>query len=140
MIKWLALTTLLLLSSICAHAASAEMTFSGRYEFRTDQESLDMLGKQVCFFPSGSSARQVPRPVGDKRLPWFCFSDSEAAARMLGFRLTTPAQGCGVGGRATVTVSSYVLYTKEGDGNDMADIKAVIRKTGPESLPCSQKR
>jgi hypothetical protein len=132
------LTVLLVLSSLGANAIARENTFSGHYEYRTDEESLDIIGRQVCFFPSEPSARQVPRFAGDKRHPWFCFSNSEAAAKMLGFRLKAPAKGCGIRGDATVTVSDYVLYTKEGDGNDAATLRAVVQKSIPEPMPCSQ--
>jgi hypothetical protein len=138
MSKLPALTALLLLASLSVHAVAEEMTFSGRYEYRTDQESFDIIGEQVCFFPSGPSVRRVPRPAGDKRLPWFCFSSSKAAAKMLGFRLGTPVKGCGIRGSATVMVGDYVLYTKEGDGNDIATLRAVLRKAKPEPLPCSE--
>ena len=132
------LTALLLLASFGAHAASEESTFFGRYEYRTDELSLDIIGKQVCFYPSGPSASLVPRPAGDRRLPWFCFSNSDAAAKILGFRLTGPTKGCGIRGSATLTVSDYFLYTKEGDGNDIATLKTVRRKSRPELLPCSE--
>ncbi len=131
-------TASLLLAILGTHAAAGETAFSGRYEYRTDQMSLDIIGKQVCFFPSEPSARLVPRPPGDKRLPWFCFSNSPAAAKMLGFRLTAPVNACGISGSATLTVSNYVVYTKEGDGNDIATLKVVQRKTKPEPLPCAK--
>ncbi len=138
MSKWSIHAALLLLVSLSASPAIAETTFSGRFEYRTDPESLDVIGRQVCFFPSGRSAHRVPRPTGDKRLPWFCFSNSETAAKMLGFRLEASPKGCGIRGTATVTVSNYVLYTKEGDGNDIATLKSVVRNAGPEQLPCNQ--
>jgi len=138
MSKWSVHAALLLLASLGAHAAIAETTLSGRFEYRTDPESIDVIGRQVCFFPSEPSVRRVPRPAGDKRLPWFCFSNSKAAAKMLGFRLKAPPKSCGIRGNATVTVSNYVLYTKEGDGNDIATLKSVVRKARSEQLSCNQ--
>lgn len=138
MSKFSVLTASILLASTGVHAAVEEAILSGRYEFRADQPSLEIVGKQVCFFPSGPSARLVPRPAGDSRLPWFCFSNSPATAEMLGFSLTAPTKGCGLRGVATVTVSDYVRYTKEGDGNDVATLKVVQRKSTPEPLPCSE--
>ena len=131
-------TALFLLSGLVTHAAAEEMTFSGRYEYRTDQESLDIIGRQVCFYPSGPSARAVPRQAGDGRLPWFCFANSQAAAKMLGFSLSAQLKGCGVRGIATVTVSKYVRYAKEGDGNDLATLTVIERKSKPEPLPCTE--
>jgi hypothetical protein len=136
--SWLTLTAMLILASLGTQSLAAENTFSGRYEYRTDEESLDVIGRQVCFIPSEPSAQKVPRSAGDKRLRWFCFSNTEAAAQMLGFRLAAPAKGCGIRGEATVTVSDYVPYTKEGDGNDIATLRAVLKSSTPISLPCSQ--
>lgn len=130
----------MILGLSCAHVSATEtpLTFSGRYEYRTDQESLEILGKQVCFFPSQPTARAVPRPAGDKRLPWFCFSNFASATDALGFDLNTPAKGCGVRGTATVSVSSYVRYAGEGDGNDVALLNAVLKKSNPVSIQCSE--
>ena len=55
---------------LCAAALSAAekaISFEGRYEYRADSESLEMLGEQVCFFPSKLSSQNVPRPTGDCR-------------------------------------------------------------------------
>lgn len=132
-----AIATLFFLSGFSAHATAGELTFSGHYEYRADQESLDIIERQVCFYPSGASTRLVPRPAGDRRLPWFCFSNSQLAAKMLGFSLTEPTHNCGIRGTATVVVSDYVRYAKEGDGNDIAKLKTVKHKNKSEPLPCS---
>lgn len=134
--RWSVLSALLLFSSLGTNATATEITLSGRYEYRTDEESLDIVGRQVCFFPSASSAGKVPRPASDKRISWFCFSNSETAARMLGFSLKAPAKACGIRGQAMVTVSDYILYTKEGDGNDVATLRTVVQQSAPETLPC----
>lgn len=129
-------TTLLCISVLCG--AETKITFEGRYEYRTDTESLEMFGEQVCFFPSKPSSENVPRPIGDHRMPWFCFSNSNQAAHLFGFQLNTSSHECGFKGNATITVSSYKRYTGEGDDNDVAMLDAVLKKSKPESLPCSK--
>jgi hypothetical protein len=95
-----------------------------------------MLGEQVCFVPSKPSSENVPRPTGDRRLPWFCFTNSKQAAHLFGFALNASSNECGFKGNAKITVSSYKRYTGEGDDNDVATIDAVLEKSKPESLPC----
>jgi hypothetical protein len=121
-----------------ASAAGAPLTFEGRYEFRTDDESLDVLGNQVCFFPAERTSATVPRPAGDKRLPWFCFANSKSAAHMFGFKLAKHAKGCGVFGNALVSVSNYKRYAGEGDGNDIATLMTVSSTSPPKPLPCEK--
>lgn len=121
-------------NSACAMAAP--LTFEGRYEFRTDDGSLDVLGKQVCFYPSAPTAVLVPRPPGDRRLPWFCFANSRKAATMIGFNLLRKTSSCGVAGEARVTVAHYRRYAGAGDGNDVATLTTVLSKSVPKPLPC----
>ena len=119
-----------------ASAADVPLTFEGRFEFRTDQESLEIIGKQVCFYPAPPTSKSVPRPVGDKRPPWFCFSNSAVAASKLGFKMKTRHSSCGIKGTATLVVVDYNRYKGEGDGNDVAELKAVSSKSRPELLSC----
>lgn len=121
-----------------AYAADASIVFDGRYEYRTDEISLQMLGNQVCFFPTAPSSLSVPRPPGDDRSPWFCFENSERAGIMLGFALNKPSKKCGIRGKAKVRVIGYKRYAGEGDDNDVATLMAVLRKSEPEDLPCSE--
>lgn len=119
--------------------AAEIITFEGKYEYRTDAESLEMLGEQVCFFPSKPSSAHVPRPTGDHRPPWFCFANSKQAARLFGFELKAAyPKRCGFRGSARIAVSRYLRYTGEGDGNDVATLDAVLEKSGPEPLSCQE--
>lgn len=130
--------SMIILCAAVAHASATTITFAGRYEYRTDAESLEVLGEQVCFFPSKASSVNVPRPPGDSRLPWFCFTDSRQAAHLLGFALNVPSKECGFKGEAKVTVSNYKRYAGEGDGNDVAILVDVLEKLKPRSLPCGK--
>jgi hypothetical protein len=42
-------------------ACSKEISFSGSFEYRTDQQSLEMLGHKVCFYPTDQTAARAPR-------------------------------------------------------------------------------
>jgi hypothetical protein len=119
-------------------SAETKITFEGQYEYRTDAESLEMLGKQVCFFPSVPSSANVPRPIDDHRLPWFCFTNSKQAAYLLGFALGVRPKECGLWGNAKIVVSRYRRYTGEGDDNDVANLEAVLKKSKPELLSCAE--
>jgi len=129
-------TTLLCAAPLCV--AETKITFEGRYEYRTDVESLEMLGEQVCFFPSKPSSENVPRPTGDYRLPWFCFTNSKQAAHLFGFALNARSNECGFKGNAKIKISSYKRYSGEGDDNDVATLDAVLIKSKLVSLPCSE--
>jgi hypothetical protein len=133
---YIALSLLLCAAPLCA--AESKITFEGKYEYRTDVESQEMLGEQVCFFPTKPSSENVPRPTGDHRLPWFCFTNSKQAAHLFGFALNARSNECGLKGNAKISVSSYKRYSGEGDDNDVATLDAVLVKSKPESLPCSK--
>lgn len=130
----LAITSTTLLCS----AVETKITFEGRYEYRTDTESLEIIGRRVCFFPSKPSSENVPRPIGDRRTPWFCFTNSKHAADSFGLNLNVGARECGVRGDAKIVVSGYTRHTGEGDGNDVARLDTVLETSKPESLPCSK--
>jgi hypothetical protein len=137
-------TALPLLFSLLPCAAGAveahnqTLRLEGRYEYRTDEESLEVLGRQVCFVPSASSAKLLPRRPSDRRLAWFCFTDSEQAARAFGFPLAALAGACGVTGTASIDVSAFQVFHDEGDGNDVATLVHVHSKSVPARLPCPQ--
>lgn len=125
--------------SLCisvVYAAETKNIFEGRYEYRSDAESLEMRGKQVCFFPSKPSSKNISRPVGDNRMPWFCFTNSKQAAQVFGFELNDNSNKCGFKGNATIRISNYKRYAGEGDDNDVARLDGVLKSSKPVSLPC----
>jgi hypothetical protein len=123
-----------------AHLFAEEtiITFEGRYEFRTDAESLEIIGEQICFFPTKPSSKNVPRAKGVRRLPWFCFTNSSEAAHLLGVALNDRSNECGFKGSAKINVSSYKRYIGDGGGNDVAILDAVLFVSKPENLTCSR--
>lgn len=118
------------------YAVETKNIFEGQYEYRSDTESLEMRGEQVCFFPSKPSSKNISRPVGDNRIPWFCFTNSKQAAQLFGFELNDKSNKCGFNGNAMIRISNYKRYTGEGDDNDVAKLDSVLKSSKPVSLPC----
>lgn len=67
--------------------AESSLEFTGRYEYRTDSESLELLGDFVCFYPSPESSKHLLRSKSDKRLAWFCFKNEQQSKKLLGIPL-----------------------------------------------------
>lgn len=114
-------------ASSVAHGQALRL--SGSFEYRTDEV---ILGEQVCFYPDVESARLISREKTDARMAWFCFIDTLTAKRML--RIPKPLAGsCGYRGDAVVDVYGYRVTTVEGDDNDLALLKRVVKlhKSGP---------
>ena len=111
------------------------VVLSGTYERRLDTLSREVLGEHVCFFPNADSKGLVPREEGDRRAPWFCFSNRDRAAVL--FSLPTQG-GCGHKGTATVAVSHYVVDRTEGDVVDTVKLDRVLTASQPEPLSCPE--
>lgn len=114
--------------------ASAIITFDGRFEYRTDTENLENIGRFVCFVPSKESAKFIPRPSTDRRSPWFCLTDTAKAIQNL--KINVQNNSCGVSGNATIQVQDYVVYSGEGDGFDTATLNKVLKISESKELPC----
>jgi len=130
--------SLVLWAGYVESAFSQTLRLEGRFEFRTDEESKDVLGDQVCFFPDHLTARLVPREKSDRRLVWFCFANTADAKRMLNISSSLPSKNCGYAGNATVAVTGYKVYLGEGDGNDVAVLVNVTSLSKSESIKCAQ--
>ena len=115
--------------------ADTSLSLTGRYEYRADSDSLEMLGGLVCFYPNTESAKLLPRLPTDKRLSWFCFTNTKQSKRLLGIPLSTKTN-CGLAGRATVQVSEYQEYVGEGDGFDTAVLQSVKGNSNAKALSC----
>jgi hypothetical protein len=111
--------------------ALAQTTLSGHYEYRTDAESLEILGDLVCFYPNAQSAKLLPRPHTKLKSPWFCFNNSGAKA-LLGIQ----HRSCGAAGTATVIVSGYKAYLGEGGGFDTAALQSVKSHSNKKIIAC----
>ncbi len=122
------------LLSVVSLAANDPVEVSGRYEYRTDAESLNIVGDAVCFFPDSTSIKRVPRPSLTGRTLWFCFSSTSHAHAVLG--IPEAPSPCGYTGAGKVIVSNYKPYLGEGDGHDVADLVRVISSEPPKKIRC----
>lgn len=116
--------------------AEPSLTFTGRFEHRTDPESLEMLGGLICFYPSYETAQSLPRPHADTRLAWFCFTNKEVVERLMGIAEIEEKGDCGYVGHATVEIVSYIPYLGGGDGFDTAQIQSVRDLSSIKALAC----
>lgn len=125
---------LLLLCVASSHAA--ELTLEGMFERRTDAYSKRVLGEAVCFIPDAKHAGALPRPAGDERRAWFCFSNRAHAVKA--FAIARAGKGCGLRGSATITVSGYALSKGDGESVDTARLERVLAKGAPRPIPCNE--
>jgi hypothetical protein len=116
-------------------AAADPVALTGRYEYRTDAESLNIIGDAVCFFPDAASIASVPRPRLTNRTLWFCFSATDAARAALA--IPKAPSPCGYTGIGKVIVSNYQPYLGEGDGHDVAQLVRVVSSEPPSMIACA---
>jgi hypothetical protein len=110
----------------------------GKAERRTDEDSLSVLGEQICFIPDEESAATLP-PLqpGDERTRWFCFDNFRTAERKLGLSVAAESPECGLRAIATITVSDYyVLGDDDGGQTDLATLVDVSERSSPVPIPC----
>lgn len=116
---------------------STTKKLSGTYEML----SLDTFrGGTLCFVADKASAQYIPRTKDDQRMPWFCFTNQDAAKTKLKisneqalFQKNTQcaSENEVLSGSATIEVTNYTLDTGEGDGTDMATLDKVLTSTPP---------
>lgn len=129
--------TLALLAALAAFGAqAAELALEGTFERRTDAYSRQVLGDAVCFIPDPKFEKAIPRPAGDDRRAWFCFSNLSAA--MKGFALPAGRRACGMRGTAQIVVSDYVVSREGGESVDKARLERVLSKSAPKPIPCNE--
>ncbi|WP_225765075.1 hypothetical protein [Stenotrophomonas sp. Marseille-Q4652] len=116
-------------------AAASPLQLSG--EFRYQPSSLE--GEQICFYPDPAGQQSILRAIkmsADQygHDVWFCFNDTEEAAKLLGVSLKLAPTVCGFEGRASVSVSGYLPNLEEGDAVDLASLDAVGSVTGVKAI------
>lgn len=63
------------------------VTLTGTYSLTLDPEYLDYMGDAICFEPNKTSSALIPRPKGDERTAWFCFSNFEQAKKYFNYQI-----------------------------------------------------
>ena len=116
---------------LCAQAqAQPPIVLDGQYSARTDEMSLQFIGKR----PDKAQRGRLPRPAATHDA-WFCFSNDGEARRLLRVP-ARQADNCGWQARARIVIDSYQPYVEQGDGNDMARLASVIKVAQPNAIAC----
>ncbi|MDN2670433.1 hypothetical protein OX459_03390 [Janthinobacterium sp. SUN026] len=114
--------------------AQTPIVFDGLYSARTDEMSLEIIGKRVCFAPDKAQWGRLPRPAATHDA-WFCFSNDGEARRLLRVP-ARQADNCGWQARARIVIDTYQPYVEQGDGNDMARLASVVKVAQPNAIAC----
>jgi hypothetical protein len=117
------------------HFYKGAVVLTGEVERRTDKESLEQEGDTLCFKVSGESGIHIPRD-GDQRAAWFCFSERDAAIRLLKLPATPAKATCGYRVPVTVVVGNYVVNRQESEVFDTASLLQVRHRGPLRPIPC----
>ncbi len=129
------MTRILAAALLALPAAAAALTLEGTYERRTDAYSKRVLGDAVCFVPDEKFEKALPRPAGDERRAWFCFSNRAEALKALA--IPAAGKGCGMRGAATIAVSGYVVGSGD-EAVDRARLDRVVSRKPAKPIPCNE--
>ena len=130
------IVALLTAAAVSPAFASDGLAVSGKFVYLPDL----MWGDQICFSPDARGQQTVidaykTSDRQDWNVVWFCFDDTQAAAKLLGVSLKLASGACGFEGQASVTIANYRLYLEENDlGNDVARLVSVQRKSEAKML------
>ena len=114
-------------------SANQGLILNGKYEYRTDTESLEYLGDLVCYFPNEETAKLVKRTKKSKRMVWFCFVPNDEAK----IELNVPKKKtnhCGFTRPASIIVTNY--KDLGGFQADTAKLEKILSLGKVTEIPC----
>jgi hypothetical protein len=117
------------------HYYRGTVLLEGVAERRTDKETTELVGDNLCFVVSAKSHPEVPRG-NDERAAWFCFTERDAAIRALKLPSTPTKGSCGYRMPATITVGNYVANRQESEVFDTASLFSVKQRGRLSPIPC----
>lgn len=101
---------------------SGQTQISGTYQYYGNDEQSEMLTDIVCFDGlDNSSKSQLPQIQGDRREPWFCFSNQDLAKELF-----IPK---GAVGKATIIIDQYEINSYPSEVFNTATLIKVITKS-----------
>lgn len=112
------------------------VTLTGTYSRTLDPEYLDYMGDTICFEPNKTSSALIPRPKGDERTAWFCFSNFEQAKKTFKLPDTIKKDYCKYEGKATITINDYNLFVEETEGSDLTQLMSAKNITPAKAVKC----
>ena len=113
-----------------------EVTLTGTYSRNLDPEYLEYMGDGICFEPDQKSSAHIPRPKGDERIAWFCFSNFEQAKKTFKLPDTIKQDYCKYEGKATITIKDYNLFVVETEGSDLTQLVSAKNITPAKAVKC----
>ena len=115
---------------------TGQTTLTGTYSRNLDPEYVDYMGDDVCFYPDKKSSSLIPRPKGDTRIAWFCFSNFETAKKTFKLPNSIKKGYCTYEGKATVTIKNYRLLIAETEGYDSSHLVSAKNITPAKVMKC----
>lgn len=115
---------------------SGQVTLTGTYSRNLDPEYIDYMGDAICFKPDSAYTKLIPRPKGDTRTAWFCFSNFDKAKAT--FKLSNQIKKgyCTYEGKATITIKNYDLFFIESEGFDLTQLVSAKNITPAKAVKC----
>lgn len=113
-----------------------QATLTGTYSRELDPEYVDYLGDHICFTPDKKSASLIPRPKGDERIVYFCFSNFEQAKKTFKLPNSIKKGYCSYEGKATITIKNYELFFIESEGFDHTTLISAKNMTPAKAIKC----
>lgn len=111
-------------------------TLTGKFSRNLDPEYLDYMGDDICFEPNKTSAALIPRPKGDTRDVWFCFSNFDAAKKTFKLPDNIKKGYCQYEGQATIHIKDYHLFIEETEGFDSTQLVSATNITPAKAIKC----
>ena len=113
-----------------------DVTLTGTYSRTLDPEYLEYMGDAICFETDKKSSVHIPRPKGDERTAWFCFSNFEQAKKTFKLPDTIKKDYCSYEGKATITIKDYKLFVEETEGFDVTQLISAKNITPAKAVKC----
>mgnify|MGYP003593633932 FL=1 len=113
-----------------------KVTLTGTYSRNLDPEYLEYMGDGICFEPDQKSSAHIPRPKGDERIAWFCFSNFEQAKKTFKLPDTIKKDYCKYEDKATITIKDYNLFVVETEGSDLTQLVSAKNITPAKAVKC----
>ena len=113
-----------------------DVTLTGTYSRTLDPEYLEYMGDGICFEPDQKSSVLVPRPKGDERTAWFCFSNFDQAKKTFKLPDSIKKGYCSYEGKATITIKDYNLFIEETEGFDSTQLVSAKNITPAKVVKC----
>jgi len=99
-----------------------QVTLTGSYSRNYNPNDEFDDSDSICFTPDATTAKLIPRPNGDQRKPYFCFSNFETARKLLNLNKQLLSGYCSQSGKAIVTIQGYDLFYAQAGFHDQSKL------------------